>query len=372
MSYATPPLVDNPKLSEKKVRNSNLELYRIIVMLLIVAHHYVVNSGLMDVIGESEFSIVPISMLLLGAWGKTGINCFMLITGYFMCKSNITGKKLLKLYLQIVFYAVIIYGIFCITGHEKLSVLIASFKLFPVKSITNGFTSCFLLFYLFIPFLNILIHSMNRRQHGALIILALTVYTLLPSVGMKISFNYISWFSVLYLIAAYIRIYDIKLKISHNAWGWLTLILIVLASISVVVMFWLHKSGYIGFHPYIFITDSNKLLALAIGLTSFMWFKDIRIPYSRIINAIGATTFGVLLVHANSDAMRQWLWKEAVDVTGHFGDSLLMTLGYALGMIAIIFVVCSGIDWFRGKLIEPMLLRGMERINLHRHRLHKR
>jgi len=35
------------------VRNSNLELYRIIVMLLIVAHHYVVNSGLVDVMAEN-------------------------------------------------------------------------------------------------------------------------------------------------------------------------------------------------------------------------------------------------------------------------------------------------------------------------------
>ena len=34
--------------SQVKQRNSNLELYRIIVMLLIVAHHYVVNSGLME------------------------------------------------------------------------------------------------------------------------------------------------------------------------------------------------------------------------------------------------------------------------------------------------------------------------------------
>jgi hypothetical protein len=35
-------------LETKKARNSNLELYRIIVMMLIVAHHYVVNSGLLD------------------------------------------------------------------------------------------------------------------------------------------------------------------------------------------------------------------------------------------------------------------------------------------------------------------------------------
>lgn len=34
-------------------RDSNLELYRIVVMLAIVAHHYVVNSGLMERINES-------------------------------------------------------------------------------------------------------------------------------------------------------------------------------------------------------------------------------------------------------------------------------------------------------------------------------
>ncbi len=35
-----------------KQRDSNLELYRIIVMLLIVAHHYVVNSGLITQVGS--------------------------------------------------------------------------------------------------------------------------------------------------------------------------------------------------------------------------------------------------------------------------------------------------------------------------------
>ena len=34
----------------KEVRNSNLELYRIIVMMFIVSHHYLVNSGLLSII----------------------------------------------------------------------------------------------------------------------------------------------------------------------------------------------------------------------------------------------------------------------------------------------------------------------------------
>ena len=76
-----------------KRRSSNLELFRIITMLLIVAHHYVVNSGLTATDGpifSNLLSWKSIFLLLFGAWGKTGINYFVLITGYFMCKSNIT------------------------------------------------------------------------------------------------------------------------------------------------------------------------------------------------------------------------------------------------------------------------------------------
>ena len=77
------------KSADVKKRDSNLELYRIITMILIVAHHYVVNSGLTDPLGpiyQTPLSFPSIFLLLFGAWGKTGINCFVLITGYFMCK----------------------------------------------------------------------------------------------------------------------------------------------------------------------------------------------------------------------------------------------------------------------------------------------
>lgn len=41
---------------QKIPRNSNLELYRIIVMLLIVAHHYVVNSDMMAEMAKEPLS----------------------------------------------------------------------------------------------------------------------------------------------------------------------------------------------------------------------------------------------------------------------------------------------------------------------------
>lgn len=72
-------------------------------MLLIIAHHYVVNSGLMDPGGPIRADLLSVKsqfLLLFGAWGKTAINGFVLITGYFMCTGKIRLRKFWKLYLE--------------------------------------------------------------------------------------------------------------------------------------------------------------------------------------------------------------------------------------------------------------------------------
>lgn len=86
--------IDNSQLCMIQ-RQSNIELFRIITMLLIVCHHYVVNSGLFPLIQSNPDSPQSVFLSLFGMWGKTGINCFVLISGYFMCQSKITLKKFL-------------------------------------------------------------------------------------------------------------------------------------------------------------------------------------------------------------------------------------------------------------------------------------
>lgn len=333
-------------------------------MLLIVAHHYVMNSGLYGFIQDAPLSYSSAAMVLFGAWGKTGINCFVMITGWFMCRSRFTWQKFIKLYLQITLYALAIYGIFCITGHETFHPLTAIMQLFPVKSIADGFVSCFLIFYLLIPFLNILVQNLEKKQLLLLLVTLLVVYTFLPTFpGYRLSFNYVSWFVTIYFLASFIRLHGFGVTISHRMWGWIALASIIIASACVLSLFALNKFGYMNtFMPYFFISDSNKILALAVAVSSFMWFKDLRIPHSRFINAIGGATFGVLLIHANSEAMREWLWKETVDSIGHFGDSLIWTLSYATFSVIVIFIVCAGIDWFRGRLIEPQYIKFFEKI----------
>lgn len=339
-----------------KQRDSNIELYRIIIMILIVAHHYVVNSGLTDVMREAPTSFKSIYLYFFGMWGKTGINCFVLITGYFMCQSRITLRKFVKLLLWIEFYKIVIYFIFCAFGYIDFSLISFAKKLLPIYNITDGFTSCFLVFFLTIPFLNILIKNMNKRQHGLLLALSLFIYSFWAQMPfVTVNLNYVIWFDILYLISSYIRIYNAFDDISHKKWGWITLCFIIISVLSVIA------NIYVGiFHPYYFVSDSNAILAVIVSVCAFMWFKGYPLKYHKWINSIGATTFGVLLIHANSNAMLQWLWKDTLNNVGIYNEGGVIYIHSIVSVLGI-FIICTIIDQLRLRYIEKPLFKVLDR-----------
>ena len=57
-------------MQQIKTRNSNLELYRILVMWVIVIHHYVVNSGLFDELALNSTSTASLFCYLAGGGVK--------------------------------------------------------------------------------------------------------------------------------------------------------------------------------------------------------------------------------------------------------------------------------------------------------------
>lgn len=335
-------------------RNSNLELYRIIVMLVIVAHHYVVNSGLSTVMYESPLAVKSIILFIFGAWGKTGINCFVLITGYFMCRSHITARKFFKLLFEVYFYKIIFYAVFTLTGYQHFSLTTFIQTVLPFSEISHNFTDCYILFYLCIPFLNVLIRNLKEKQHIFLLCLVFTIYVFFGTMpGLNVTMNYVSWFICLYFVGAYIRFYPKKIYDSTTFWGLLTLVIFVVASASVVLCLWLGTTIERKI-AYQFVSDSNTFLAVALGITSFLFFKNLKIKQSKFINTVAASTFGVLLIHANSDAMRNWLWSTVLNNVGMYESNLIYI--HAIASVLGVFIVASIIDIIRTIIIEKPFL----------------
>ena len=341
----------------KKPRSSNIELYRIIVMMLIVAHHYVVNSGLMNADGpifSNPTSPNTYFYLLLGMWGKTGINCFVLITGFFMCYSNISLRKYLKLYFEVKFYRFAITFIFAYFGMTSLSGMFFLKNIPPFYMITNDFANAFMAFFLFIPFLNILIRNMDKKKHLLLMALCLLIYSGMYQIPVfRLNYNYLSWFIVLYFIGSYIRVYGLYKNTSSLFWGVVATVAILVSILSVLTCFKL------GLPAYALVGESLAFMSVATSIALFMFFKNLKIGYSKVINMVGAPTFGVLLIHACGHTMCRWLWGDVLDVVGHY-DAPYYGL-YALGCVLGVFAICSLIDIGRIYLLEKPLFAFLDK-----------
>lgn len=326
---------------------SGIEVLRILLMLVIVAHHYVVNSGLTDVINQQPVLGFRDYFLLIFGWGgKTAINCFVLITGYFMCTSHITGKKFFKLLGEIEFYNVLFYLIFFISGYEPFSVKSFLKSVTPFYSIGSQFPSSYLVFFLLIPFINKLIGTLTQKEHGLLLLVCLGAYMVVPSFLFgTVPMNYIGWFVIVYLIGAYIRLYPIPRGNDTKFWGIATAAMLILSWLSVAVLanigILLNRTGLY----YYEVADSNKFLAVALSVCAFLLFKNLKLGCIRWINTVAASTFGVLMIHANSDTMRQWLWKDVLNNVGAYESDFIIV--HAVGAVIGVFVVCTVLDMAR-------------------------
>ena len=70
-------------IPKKKIRSSNIELMRIVLMIIIIMHHYVVNSGIMDGVNLSDLSVNVVFLQYWGMWGKMAINANVMVSGFF-------------------------------------------------------------------------------------------------------------------------------------------------------------------------------------------------------------------------------------------------------------------------------------------------
>lgn len=89
-------------------RNSSFELLRLLLMLLITIHHFIViGMGLAYFSGDSQYSLLIQESdmpfyLMVNAFCVCSVNCFVLISGYFGIR--LTKKKLLYLLATLLFY----------------------------------------------------------------------------------------------------------------------------------------------------------------------------------------------------------------------------------------------------------------------------
>ena len=224
--------MEQVRLSTK--RKSNLEILRIISMVMIVMHHYAIYSGFLF---TNEITVNRIIINFFEMFGKLGVCLFIIISGYFYDKSKFKIKKFMTLILQVFVFSIIGLGIGIITNSEKLNFVNIVKSILPITFGLYWFASCYVLIYIFTPFFRKIIENISKKDYKILLTIMILIWGILAFIPKtKTFFNEFIWLIVIYFIGAYIKKYNFDF-IKNNKYRIITLIsIIILMNIIMIAL----------------------------------------------------------------------------------------------------------------------------------------
>lgn len=339
----------------KPLRAVNLDLLRIVCMLMIITSHFLIHGGVLDSVKVWSFDYF--TTYFIRAFLYVLVNCFVMISGYFLCTSPFRLRKWVSLYGQAFFYSVFLYVLLVIFNVEPFSVteLIKSILVFTMDR--YWFVTAYLLLYLVMPFLNYAINAMDKKAHMISCVIALIIFSLLPNIVYFSDFSNIQggysfiWFSVLYIIGAYIRKYVGKNKnvAKFAVVGYITASVIVAA--SKFLLQWITPLLFgkaIGTN--LFFAYNSVPVAVA-SICMFLIFLNITIPegkFSKLISFVSPLVFGVYLIHDHPN-VRTYIWQDLIKPDMYIGSGFLYI--YLIICVFGIFIFACMIDWLRKTLV---------------------
>lgn len=331
----------------KTQRSSNLELLRILCMLLIIGDHLTGQGGIAD------YTTLPSSFAfcLIGCGSRIACSVFILIGGWFLCEQPYKTRRPLSLWLSLWLYTVPV-TLLCRLAGLDVSLGALRWAAFPASTRQLWFISDYLLLLLCVPLLNRVLRGLPRTAHrGLLAVLAVPMIFYPTLFGENGIVSDTAWmFLYEYLLAAYLRRYPENrlARLLQNRAAALTLGL-GLPLVNTAIRAVLETRGltdgkafqYVAYYRTALGALPNLLAALAL----FYLFKNLDLGCVRWVNALSGTTLGVYILH-QVPAFRNFLWNGLLQAQAHHGSVV-----YTLFAIFAVLFGCAAVDAVRTRLV---------------------
>lgn len=285
------------------------------------------------------------SMHYLESMSIIAVNCFVLVSGYFMVgKSQVKLIKAINLIGITIFYGLVIY-------------LVISFieNLFNVKGLltaiipfygANWFVASYIVIFLLSPFINNMLNRLSKRQFQQLVFLLIICFSVIPTFFPKVSYNDHGYgvlsFIMFYCFGAFIRLHYVSTKSK-----WIYLGIYFLAT---TITFYKFNLNY------------NYLSTVISSVSLFLFFSKFSFS-SKVINYLATFTFAIYIIHTNTP-LRYTLFQKILKCY-EFWNSPLFLLHLIISVV-FIFLLGMAAEIIRRALIGKILgnFKALDRITI--------
>jgi len=361
-------------MEKKTARQSNIEILRIVAMLMIIAYHIIIHcvniqlSNTMSIermqngwFSTPDFYRQLMMLALMMPMGLVGNAIFIMISGYFLIDRDIDMLKISKKLLgQLLFAAVVLVlaSTFCI-WYTKDNIatenLLNYIKIQYFNKMSWFVGYYFIIILIAFMFLNKFLAKLNAKQHLGFMFAIFAVTELgwsgklLDDLASGLRTVFIGVF--LYSFAGYIKKYDPFKRVRTYVF----FLLIILVNGIVGISYYNNVMGKIQTYNYNLLMDPTveldfvqtipkyenfSIVVVLIGICMFELFRRMPIPSSKPINYLAQTTFMIYLLHDNGLAYSIWETEDWITLLYHDASGFLVKLScwtlkvFAVGALA--------------------------------------
>lgn len=319
-------------------RKSNFELLRIVLIFMVITLHYL-NARMGGALSPENIPSSNFNYFisrLIESFSIVAVNCFILITGYFMYKKKEVDKsKILDLVVIYLFYLFLIGGLTIIFEPNLFSI-----EKLESSLLFNGgawFIIIYSILYFLIPYINIVIEHIDKRKHFILLIILLFFFSFYPTFISNVTVNDSGYgiinFITLYLIGAFVS----KYKLNKNS---ALLYFIIYVFTSFITFFNFLDNDYYNTLAY------NSIFNIIGSIALFLFFSKLNIK-SKLINKMSKYVFSIYIIHINP-FIKSYIWTDIMN-SGDYYTSNFFIVNLVIS-VTLVFIGSLFIDIFRDKL----------------------
>lgn len=340
----------------KNNKYNNLNLLKIICIIGIIYHHYIMHGGIIyNIDNLNSFSKI---IIFIGKnIGKTCSNAFVIITGFFMFKSKFKIEKIIKIIGQFIFYSVLINILLAITlnRNEFYNDIIYSF--FPISFSIHWFPTAYIGMYMLLPFLKKAFKRFSKENY----------LTILCILGIFIS----AFPSLLSIFLSFI----FKTDINNEPYGGIiTLIFIALIGgyiskfnilifkrkiydiISIIVL--LVVGGLLNCS-----LNNNSIFSIFEAILFLDLFLKINLNNNKIIDLLSSSSLAILLLSDNS-IFNTTIWSNIFNTQNYYYKPPYILLLHIIKCALIIISFSTLIDCIRRFIVKITINKKIDNINI--------
>jgi len=285
------------------------------------------------------------------------VNCYALISGYVSVDIEFKYYRIISLWLQVVFYTVIITMIFAIFVPNSVSIKAAINTVLPVVGKQYWYFTAYFAMFFFIPFLNHLINTLSQRNSLKLIITIVIIFSVIPAISRTDIFNTMYgysplWLMILYLVGGYIKKYSFGDKIKKKWYLVIYFCAIFVTWIGKFILEYVTTKLVGEAKGSEFLVKYTAPLIFVAGVSLLLYFSKCDFKKNimkKIIKVFAPVSFSVYLIHLHPLVKVHIIGKSFQ--TFYKFNSIKLFFAVVTTAV-IIYVFCSLIDLIRYNIFK--------------------